>query len=327
MRELEFNLRGRPVAAAQPGFRAMNILAASTSERTSSTALAALSSRGSTAAAAVATSTETTRSSVIIDFSGGPRADEKPRLPPREQLARLLDTLAAQLDDAGAKLGEAGETAEGDADRDDTGETDATKGAADATTTLQQGSDALDRLDFVLTSLKLILADTSTGLGAKLGLIGFLSNVANGGENSDAAKQAFGDQLDGILSRAGQPPAAEADYRKLLGTFATDPAASTATPPAAPPDGQDGGSQTLFTRIDRVSETVTGLAASADEDGGSEAVYERTHEVLSGFSVRVEDGKLAVDFFRQERVTEAAAARAYQQSGQDQPGATRSAEA
>lgn len=189
---------------------------------------------------------------------------------PRDALAGSLKSLDASLDRLLAKGG------------------DGTDKADDA-----QGNEKLDRLQFLLDSLQMILKDREMSSSDKMAMLGYLSNVANGKEPSDDAKTAFGTAMSGVADRANLPPGRAADYRDLLGRYAAVPE----TPGAGP---EDAGSASV-SRIESLSISIKGAFEVVTDKGTMMAEFEFTQETVSGFSAAIADGEAEVAYLSASR--------------------------
>jgi hypothetical protein len=177
-----------------------------------------------------------------------------------------------------------------------TGEVQAEPGSPEA--------DKLDRLQFMLDSLNLILKDRSLGGADKMALLGYLSNIANGQEPSEDAKAAFGEAMSDVLDRRrGWPEARKDDYRDLLGRFAK-----------LPEDGAASGTEVSASRFESLSISIKGAIEVVTDEGTTSAEFEFTSEMVRGFSASLDDGEATFQSFAAESTSlslRVAASRSY----------------
>lgn len=175
---------------------------------------------------------------------------------PRDTLAGGLKSLDASLDHLLAKGGDA------------------------------SGSDKLDRLQFLLDSLQMILKDRVLSSSDKIAMLGYLADVAGGKEPAEGAKAAFGAAMSKVADRANLPPDRAADYRGLLGTFAAPPE------PAGAAFGAD--AATTISRAESLSISIKGAFEVVTDQGSMTADFEFTQEMVAGFSAAIGDGAAEV---------------------------------
>ncbi|MBT9292139.1 hypothetical protein [Prosthecodimorpha staleyi] len=184
---------------------------------------------------------------------------------PRDTLAGGLKSLDASLDHLLAKDGDA------------------------------QGSETLDRLQFLLDSLQMILKDRDLSSSDKIAMFGYLSDVATGKAPPDEAKAAFGKAMSGVADRANLPPDRAADYRTLLGTFATLPE----TPAAASAEGV----VATVSRAESLSVSIKGTFEVMTDKGSMTAEFEFSQEMVAGFSAAIGDGEAEIAALSASRST------------------------
>lgn len=149
-----------------------------------------------------------------------------------------------------------------------------------------QGNDTLDRLQFLLDSLQMILKDRDLSSSDKIAMLGYLADVAGGKEPAEGAKAAFGAAMSKVADRANLAPDRAADYRGLLGTFAAPPEPAGATSGA--------GAAATISRAESLSISIKGAFEVVTDQGSMTADFEFTQEMVAGFSAAIGDGAAEV---------------------------------
>jgi hypothetical protein len=149
-----------------------------------------------------------------------------------------------------------------------------------------QGNDTLDRLQFLLDSLQMILKDRDLSSSDKIAMLGYLSDVASGKEPPGEAKAAFGTAMSGVADRANLAPDRAADYRNLLGTFADLP--------ESPYVASGGGTAATVSRAESLSVSIKGAFEVMTDTGSMAADFEFSQEMVAGFSAAIGDGEAEI---------------------------------
>lgn len=148
-----------------------------------------------------------------------------------------------------------------------------------------QKDEKLDRLQFLLDSLQMILKDRDLSSSDKTAMLGYLANVAGGKEPTDAAKAAFGEAMSAVADRAGLSAERASDYRDLLGRFAALPEGSEGTP---------GGGSASVSRLESLSVSIKGAFEVVTAEGTMTAAFEFTQDMVVGFSAAVGEGEASI---------------------------------